>query len=466
MADRRPVFRKLFRLRLFNPAVVAGAILAAATGAASPALAEPVQAKPAGAFVDSVGIVGPFGEAKGAYAENYEALKDAIRELGIRYYRTSAATPRAAKVAQDFSTSLGMKGIFHLSEWDGSKQNGVRPGSAAGIIDGLTAGGTAGIFAIEGPNELNQNGPSDWAKQLREYQSEIYTHVKSQPRLQNVLVVGPSLVTNAERPKPSETLGGLQDRIDLGNMHDYIADGGAVESRFRQSAAMLRANNFGPVPLMITETGTCTEWKLVKARTPSQKCVSEKAQAKYLPRSLLDKFDENPKNKAFIFELINRAPPARAESAGGGDGWWGWGLLDSDMHRKPGFYAVRNLMELLNDPGGEFAAGTLDYRLKGAGDRVQQVLLQKRNGSFYLILWQPVRSFDKDDNADLDPAEVPLTLALARPANVSVYRPTPINGTDPATALKPVQTLAGASSVELQVPDHVLVVQIAPAKES
>lgn len=465
MADKRPVFRKTFRWGLFNPALVVGAILTAATGAVSPALAEPVQAKPAGAFVDSVGIVGPFGEAKGVYAENYEALKDAIRELGIRYYRTSAATPRAAKVAEDFSRTLGMKGIFHLSEWDGSKQNGVRLGSAAGIIDGLTAAGTTGILAIEGPNELNQNGPSDWAKQLREYQLEIFKYVKSQPRLQNILVVGPSLVTNAERPRPSETLGDIQDRVDLGNMHDYVADGGAVESRFRQSAAMLRANNFGPVPLMITETGTCTEWKLVKARTPSQKCVSEKAQAKYLPRSLLDKFDENPKNKAFIFELINRAPPARAESAGGGDGWWGWGLLDYGMNRKPGFYAVRNLIELLNDQGN-FAAGSLDYKLKGAGDRVQQVLLQKRNGTFYLILWQPVRSFDKDNNVDLDPPEIPLALALARAANVSVYRPTPINRTDPAAALKPVQTLAGASSVELQVPDHVLVVEIVPAKET
>lgn len=464
MADKRPVFRKTFRLGLFNPALVVGAILTAATGAVSPALAEPVQAKPAGAFVDSVGIVGPFGEAKGVYAENYEALKDAIRELGIRYYRTSAATPRAAKVAEDFSRTLGMKGIFHLSEWDGSKQNGVRLGSAAGIIDGLTAAGTTGILAIEGPNELNQNGPSDWAKQLREYQLEIFKYVKSQPRLQNILVVGPSLVTNAERPRPSETLGDIQDRIDLGNMHDYVADGGAVESRFRQSAAMLRSNNFGPVPLMITETGTCTEWKLVKARTPSQKCVSEKAQAKYLPRSLLDKFDENPKNKAFIFELINRAPPARAESAGG-DGWWGWGLLDYGMNRKPGFYAVRNLIALLNDQGN-FAAGSLDYKLKGAGDRVQQVLLQKRNGTFDLILWQPVRSFDKDNNVDLDPAEIPVTLALARAANVSVYRPTPINGTDPAAALKPVQTLAGASSVELQVPDHVLIVEIVPAKET
>jgi hypothetical protein len=453
------------RSSLRYPALFLGTVIAFVAFARSSAVAAPVQARPADAFVESVGIVGPFGEAKGVYAENYAALKDVIRELGVRYYRTSAVAPRAAKVAEDFSASLGMKGIFHLSDWNGSKANGVRLGGAAAIIDALTAGGSAGIFAFEGPNELNHNGPSDWPKQLRDYQLEIYTHVKSQPRLRNVLVVGPSLVTNTERPKPSEMLGSIEDRIDLGNMHDYVADGGAVESRFRPSAVMLRANNFGPVPLMVTETGTCTEWKLVKARTSNQKCVSEKAQAKYLPRSLLDKFDENPGNKAFIFELINRASPAGAESAGG-DGWWGWGLLDHEMNRKPGFYAVRNLLQLLGDEGGNVAAGTLDYNLKGAGDGVRQVLLQKRNGTFYLALWQAVRSFDQDRNVDLDPPAIPVTVTLARPANLSVFHPAPINGADPAAGLKPAQTVAGASSIELQVPDHVLIVEIAPVKDS
>jgi hypothetical protein len=459
------VFRTALRSLPLRPALFLGALLALGVLTNPSAAAAPVPARPADAFVESVGIVGPFGEAKGVYAENYEALKDVIRELGVRYYRTSAVLPRAAKVAQDFSASLGMKGIFHLSDWDGGKANGVRLGGAAAIIDALTAGGTAGILAFEGPNELNHNGPSDWAKQLRDYQLEIYTHVKSQPRLRDVLVVGPSLVTNAERPKPSERLGNIEDRIVLGNMHDYVADGDAIESRFRPGAALLRANNFGPVPLMITETGTCTEWQLVKARTPSEKCVSEKAQAKYLPRNLLDKFDENPRNKAFIFELINRAPPAGAESAGG-DGWWGWGLLDYQMNRKPGFYAMRNLLQLLSDEGGDFAAGTLDYNLKGAGDRVRQVLLQKRNGTFYVALWQPVRSFDEDRNVGLDSPEIPVTLTLVRPANLSLFRPTPIDGTDPSAALKPVQTAVNASSIELQVPDHVLIVEVAPAKES
>lgn len=443
-------------------AVTVASVAALATFKPFDAAAAPVAAQRAGDFIDSVGVVGLFAEDDGVYAENYDAVKDAIRELGVRYYRTAAAAPRAAAVADDFARTLGMKGVFHVSKWDKRKANGVVPGSAAGVIDALTAKGTAGILAVEGPNELNNRGPSDWAQQLRDYQLAIYTHVKSDARLRSVLVAGPSLVTNADHPKPSVTLGMIRDRIDIGTMHDYVADGGAPESRFRAGAAMLRANNFGPGPLLITETGVCTEWQLVKARTPSQKCVSPKAQAKYLPRNLLDKFDENPGNKAFIFELVTRAAMSNAESSGG-DGWWGWGVIDHEMNRKPAFYAVRNLMRLLHDDSTDFAPAALDYSLKGADTGVRQVLLQKRDGRFYLILWQPVRSFDKDSNTDIDPPPIPVTLRLAHPANVALYRPTPIDATEAAAALQPFLSSAGSTSIDLQVPDHVLVVEITPA---
>lgn len=437
-------------------------MLALLVTTASRAATAPVGAQRAGDFVRSVGVGGQFAEDSGVYAENYDAVKEAVRELGVRYYRTSAVAPRAAKVAEDFAKTLGMKGVFHVSRWNKGKSNGVVPGSAAGVIDALTVNGTAGIFAVEGPNELNHGGPSDWVQQLRDYQLEIFTHVKARPRLQDVLVAGPSLVTNVDNPRPSVKLGMIRDRVDIGTMHEYVADGGAIESRFRPSAALLRTNNFGPGPLLITETGTCTNWRLVKERTPSHKCVSEKAQAKYLPRNLLDKFDENPGNKAFIFELVDRAPASAAESSGG-DGWWGWGLIDNDLNRKPGFYAVRNLLRLLDEDAGNFPLGSLDYRLKGGDGTVRQVLLQKQDGRFYLILWQPVRSFDKERNIDIDPPAVAVTVRLAQPANITVFRPTPLDGADPAAALQPIQTVAGSDSIDLQVPDHIVMLEISPA---
>lgn len=439
-----------------------------------------VAARKAGDFVQSVGVGGQFAEKEGIYADNMSALKDAMRELGVLYYRTSAVGGRAAAVAEDLYRSLGMRGVFHVSKWDGKKANGPLMGSAAGVINNLTANGTAAIFAIEGPNELNQGGPPNWPDLLRDYQKEIYTAVRSNPRLQGILVAAPTLVTNADNPKPSVRLGVISDRIDIGAMHDYVSDGGATESRFRPSAAMLRANNFGGGPILVTETGVCTEWQMVKEFSPSQKCISQKAQAKYLPRNLLDKFDEHPGNKAFIFELVERqhaAEGARAVAAersggggssgggsSGGDGWWGWGIIDASMNRKPAFYAIRNLIRLLHDGGGDFTPGFLDYTLKGNGAAgLRQVLVQKQDGRFYLMLWQPVRSFDKDSNSDIDPTPVNATLHLAQPANLKLYKPTPLDGTSPEAALQPVETHAGVASVDLKVPDHVLVVEISPA---
>ncbi len=462
----------------------AGRLLALAAVAllllpAPPASAAEVAARKADDVIQSVGVGGQFAEKEGIYAENMTALKDAMRELGVFYYRTSAVGGRAAAVADDLYRSLGMRGVFHVSKWDGKKANGPLIGSAAGVIDNLTANGTAAILAVEGPNELNQGGPANWPELLRAYQKEIYTAVRSNPRFQGILVAAPTLVTNADNPKPSERLGVISDRIDIGAMHDYVNDGGATESRFRPAAAMLRANNFGGGPILVTETGVCSAWQAVKEFSPSQKCVSQKAQAKYLPRNLLDKFDEHPGNKAFIFELVERqhvaegARAAAAERSGGGgsgggssggDGWWGWGIIDANMNRKPVFYAIRNLMRLLHDGGGDFSPGYLDYTLKGTGvGGLRQVLVQKQDGRFYLMLWQPVRSFDKDSNSDIDPPAVNATLHLAQPATVKLYTPTPLDGTSPEAALQPVESHAGATTVDLKVPDHVLVVEIAAA---
>mgnify|MGYP007098744045 CR=1 FL=1 len=55
------------------------------------------------------------------------------------------------------------------------------------------------------------------------------------------------------------------------------------------------------------------------------------------------------------------------------------------------------------------------------------------------------------------------SLQLAKPATVKLYKPTPLDGTSPEAALQPVESHAGATAIDLKVPDHVLVVEIAPA---
>ena len=76
-------------------------------------------------------------------------------------------------------------------------------------------------------------------------------------------------------------------------------------------------------------------------------------------------------------------------------------------------FAVKNFIGLFRDPGLAFSPSRLAYRITGAGSSLRQALLQRRDGRFYLVLWQGVRS-SKDvaadrDAGDVEPPRVPVT---------------------------------------------------------
>ena len=63
------------------------------------------------------------------------------------------------------------------------------------------------------------------------------------------------------------------------------------------------------------------------------------------------------------------------------------GLLYSDGTPKPQFTTISNIISILNDPGGGFNPGSLGYSIGGAQGTLHHTLLEKRNGTFYLVLW-------------------------------------------------------------------------------
>jgi hypothetical protein len=85
--------------------------------------------------------------------------------------------------------------------------------------------------------------------------------------------------------------------------------------------------------------------------------------------------------------------------------------------------------------------------------QIHQLLLQKSDGRFYLILWQEVPSYDYQHQRDIAVSPQPVTLTLQQNAKeVSTYEPIVVN--------QPLQVYKNVASVPLQVPDHPLVVQI------
>jgi hypothetical protein len=94
----------------------------------------------------------------------------------------------------------------------------------------------------------------------------------------------------------------------------------------------------------------------------------------------------------------------------------------------------------------------LDYALNGALATTHSTLLQKRDGRFYLVLWQEIRSWDIANRRDVPNTDDAVTLTLGTAARaINVYRP--------GRGMSPVQSGSG-SNISLSVPDEVIVVEV------
>ena len=134
------------------------------------------------------------------------------------------------------------------------------------------------------------------------------------------------------------------------------------------------------------------------------------------------------------------------------------------MRRRPRkkrpFYAVRNLLRLLDEPDGAYTPGSLKYRLTASTNDVERLLLQKKDGTFYLILWRETKSVDYATASDLNPPPASVRLTFEEPIRqVQVFRPSAID-VAPDDALKPRRTVTAPTAVSLDVPDHLVVVKI------
>jgi hypothetical protein len=89
--------------------------------------------------------------------------------------------------------------------------------------------------------------------------------------------------------------------------------------------------------------------------------------------------------------------------------------------KKAEFYSTKHLLGLLADPGPAFTPAPLALSVTGGGSDLQQILLQKRNGKHYLILWRDVQVselFPEATPITVDPVRVHIQLGTARPIRV------------------------------------------------
>jgi hypothetical protein len=435
-AERARQAASLTRLRTAaGRALVALAATFAVAVAPSAAGAVAVPARSADSFVDSIGVNTHTYYTDTVYYSHFDGVKRKLAELGVRHIRENLVPDRPDQyerlrelAAQGVKSTLivgdpneGREGLDELVSILGSELRGA-------------------VAAAEGPNEFDTWGGADWLPRLAEYQRWLYEEVKADPQLAGLPVVGPSIVHSDNQ----EGLGDVSGLLDYGNVHSY-PDGYSPEDNVSRHLGNA-AHNSGTKPVMATESGyhTALGW------SGEHKPVSEQAMATYIPRMYLEYFRRGIA-RTFSYELLD-------EAAGSGDREDNFGLLRNDLSEKPAFAALRNTIDILEDPGPGFDPGSLDYSLSGDVADIHHLLLQKRDGSFYVALWRAVDVWDPVAQAPEAAPTGSVTLELGRQVSAAeAYSPNVSSG--------PVASLpVSGSSIAVEVGPEVTIVKLFAGK--
>jgi hypothetical protein len=415
--------------------LLAGSLLLPSTEPARASDATAVSVRTANAFVQSIGVNTHTYYTDTVYYRRFRAIERRLRELGVHHIRENLMPDRRDQYRR--LNQLAAIGI-HSTLIVGDPRNGLA--GMRSLVKILATRLAGGADAAEGPNEFDLSGEPSWGPRLARYQAALYRAVKSTRRLAAVPVVGPSL----GNPNNVANLRDLSRYLDYGNIHSY-PDGEPPEANLADALQGARRTS-GSKPVLATETGYHDALRADSGQQP----VSETAAAIYLPRLYLDYFAQGVA-RTFPYELVDEHPDPAADEPESS-----FGLLRNDLSPKPAFTAIRNLIAILEDPGTAFAPGSLDYALSGDTTDLSQVLLEKRDGRFYLALWRTDSVWDPEARSALRPISTPLTLSFgSQPLSLHEYLPNA--SSEPTRALT---TSAGATSVE--VGPRVVIVEIQP----
>jgi hypothetical protein len=122
--------------------------------------------------------------------------------------------------------------------------------------------------------------------------------------------------------------------------------------------------------------------------------------------------------------------------------------------KKPEFYATQRFLRLLSDPAPPWVPRLVDVVVRGGGEDLQHLLLQKRDGRHYLLLWRDVPvTTNYPDPRSLDVVASTLTVELldaARP--MALY--------SPRHSVEPFRQQAPRNAITFDVAGDLVVLEI------
>lgn len=400
-------------------------------------------AKSANAFIDSVGINTHFTYPDTPYLGQYAVAKQKLLDLKIRHIRDGVAKESYKHEPMNEICDTGIR----LHTGSGERVKGYSGALAFDKID-YTLGVIKDFYlgcveSIEGPNEfdINNDGEEDWGNILRDYTETLYEKIKGDSDLRSLRLIAPSVAYYNVEP-----VGNIAEWVDFGNLHSY-SGGKRPSDGLKANIDNTRVLN-GTKPYYATEAGyhTAVNNDEEVSQGWAQRGVSELAAAKYIPRLYAEYFRKGIR-RTYLYEFIDQFPNSNRDRQE-----QNFGILRNDMSNKPAYASLRNTMNLLNDtPRTKKNTGRI-YDLVGDLTDIREVLLQKKDGSHYLLLWQEVNSYDYATKSDLNNVTRSLKLRLKNSANIQTYLP--LNGTNY------IDSYTNVKSANLKVPDHLLIVKV------
>jgi hypothetical protein len=363
-------------------------------GVLTPRLTE--KAASADAFVDSIGVNAPFNYQGTSYDSDFSTVSSLLVSSGIRHIRAGFDTTWTTYYTRmNELAAAGIKGELVMI--------GNETASEIKSYETLAANS---IEAFEGPNEPDLSGNVNWLADTRSFMKLLYGTVKGDATLARFPVVGPSVVEPADEAE----IGNISADLDYGNIHPYYGPnnpgttGTGSITPFGRSGSVqyyvgVGQEVSGTKPMIASETGFSTG-DLGKGN------VSELCDGKEAPRTYFEHF-LNGITRTLTYQFVESG------TAYGALGSFSYmGLVRQNLTPKPSYTAIKSLISLLSDKGAAFSSGTLTYTLRGDVNNLAHLLMQKRDGTYYLALWLEVPSWDETTNTDISATPQSITVNL------------------------------------------------------
>lgn len=352
-------------------------------------------------FLNSLGVVSSVSRR----GETLGGTVNCIEYTGIKWIRAG------------YESGIPVEDLIELNRKTGVKYSyGLLSGGndIPRLISGAKQLAQAGaLIAIEGPNEPNNwgikykgetgGGNKSWLP-VAKLQSDLYKTVKNDSLLKNIPVW--SLSENGAQtdntglqfltiPENANTLMPVGTKYaDFANCHNYIChpswpglhnnqawlssgtgkevpvDGlyGNYGKTWRNKFQGYSDEELINLPRVTTETGIAIG---------NSEAITEEIQGCLFLDLYLSQFKRGWKNTA-IYLLKGRADEPAHES---------YAFYKLDYTPKKAAVYLHNFTTVLSDDDLKFAPGNLNYSMQTDSETVHDLLLQKNNGTFYLVIW-------------------------------------------------------------------------------